>query len=168
MPRSKWLTAAVLFIPVLIWGVLENTGLSAPGKNARLKLGTNYALIIGIGNYQNWPKLTSPTRDAEQIAKVLADNYNFRKSNIILLTDKASEKPTLLNILTQVDRYAEKLGPDDNLLIFFSGHSTEDDQGETYWIPIDGKKNSKLTWLSHKSISEDIFSSDLLLQDTSP
>jgi hypothetical protein len=114
--------------------------------------GTNHALIVGINNYAQWPVLKSPVKDAHRIADTLAQKYNFSKSNITLLTDKTEEKPTLINILTAIEGYVSTLREDDNLLIFFSGQSFEDDKGETYWIPIDGKKTSRLTWLKHSTI----------------
>ena len=105
-------------------------------KAAKIGSGTNHALIVGINGYSQWPALKSPVKDAHRIADTLAKKYNFSKSNITLLTDKTKDKPTLINIL----------------LIFFAGQSFEDDEGETYWIPIDGKKKSKLTWLKHSTI----------------
>ncbi len=122
---------------------------AGPGK---VDSGTNHALIVGINGYAQWPVLKSPVKDAHRIAETLAKKYNFRKSNIALLTDKTREKPTLINILTAIERYMSILKEDDNLLIFFAGQSFEDDKGETYWIPIDGKKTSKLTWLKHSTI----------------
>jgi hypothetical protein len=104
--------------------------------------------------------LKSPVKDAEQIEKILTKKYNFRKSNIILLTDNTRDKPTLVNILTSLERYASRLTSNDNLLIFFSGHSKEDDDGETYWIPRDGKKKSKLTWLKHSDLCDELFASE--------
>lgn len=150
--KSTKIIAAALC--VICWSSLANEGLSAPDP-----AGTNHALIIGINNYTGWPKLESPVKDAEKIAKILIDRYNFKKSNVNLLTDKTKEKPTLVNILTHMDRYINDLGENDNLLIFFSGHSIEDDEGETYWIPIDGKKKSKMTWLSHTDLASEVFAS---------
>ena len=114
--------------------------------------GTNHALIIGINGYTQWPALKSPVRDAGRIADTLVQKYNFNKANITLLTDRTREKPTLVNILTAIEGYINALKEDDNLFIFFSGQSYEDDEGETYWIPIDGKKRSRLTWLKHSTI----------------
>jgi len=153
MTFSKTLTTAFSILLIIFWAPLAPDGISAGSPPA----GTNHALFVGINGYSQWPKLESPVRDAESIAGVLIEKYNFKKSTVALLTDNTSEKPTLLNILTYLDRYSSTLSENDNLLIFFSGHSTEDDQGETYWIPIDGKKKSKLTWLSHTAITEDVF-----------
>lgn len=149
----KFIISALI---IFLLAIMAGEGISA------LKLksaGTNHALIIGIGNYQNLTSLKSPVSDAEALAGVL-QKYNFSKSNITLLTDKTKEKPTLVNILTSLDKYIGTLTEKDNLLVFFSGHSTEDKDGETYWIPADGKKDSKFTWLKHSSIIDQLFASE--------
>jgi len=122
--------------------------------------GENHALIIGINNYEEWSKLKSPVKDAEEMAKILSVKYNFKKSNITLLTDTSKEKPTLGNILANLNRYLDTMTGKDNLLVFFSGHGAEDDQGETYWVPINGKKNVKMTWIKHSDLCKEIFASE--------
>lgn len=149
----KFIISALI---VLLLAIMAREGISALKLKAA---GTNHALIIGISNYQNLTSLKSPVSDAEALAGVLAQKYNFSKSNIILLTDKTKEKPTLVNILTSIDKYVNTLTEKDNLLVFFSGHSTEDKDGETYWIPADGKKDSKFTWLKHSSLVDELFGS---------
>lgn len=151
------MTSTILF--VLLLACLAGIGISAV-KQSGPDTGKNHALIIGINDYDRWPKLKSPVKDAEAIAKVLTQKYNFSKSNIILLTDKTKDKPTLANIINHLDNFAVKLTDKDNLLVFFSGHSIEDEDGETYWIPKNGKKKSKLTWLKHSAITEEYFTSE--------
>ena len=155
MTAKKSITITVSILLILLLACLTGRELSA-----RKNTGTNHALIIGISNYSNWSKLESPAKDAEAIAKALAKQYNFRKSNIKLLTDNTKEKPTLINILTSLDNHAAKLTENDNLLIFFTGHSLEDDEGETYWIPIDGREKSKRSWLKHSDIVEEMFATE--------
>jgi len=140
MSFSKSFSIALLILPAAFLATLVNEGVPALAANKARSLGENHALIIGINSYAQWPKLKSPVGDAEIISKVLTEKYNFKKSNITLLTDKTKEKPTLITILTALDGYVNKLSENDNLLVFFAGQSTEDDDGETYWIPIDGKK----------------------------
>ena len=133
------------------WAGFANEGRSAVSTKNGSESALNHALIIGINNYDHWPELKSPVNDAEAITKILAEKYDFNKSKIVLLTDNTKEKPTLVNILNYLDKFASELTEKDNLLIFFSGHSKEDDQGETYWIPINGKKK---TGTPHISIAD--------------
>ena len=159
MPQNRRIATTVFFISACMVIGLVAAVFSALSGKGRPDTGENHALIIGIGNYANWDKLESPTKDAEAIAKFLAERYDFKKSNITMLTDKSKEKPTIGNILTALDANVKNLTEKDNLLIFFSGHSTEDEDGETYWVPADGKKNTKLTWLKHANLIEEYFAS---------
>jgi hypothetical protein len=145
--------------------ILLSAGISVIGvHSAPLKelpdTGENHALIIGINNYEEWSRLKSPVKDAEEMAKILSVKYNFEKSNITILTDNSKEKPTLGNILASINKYMNSLTAKDNLLVFFSGHGAEDDQGETYWVPINGKKNVKMTWIKHSDLCKEVFASE--------
>jgi len=155
MTAKKSITITVSILLILLLACLTGVELSA-----RKTTGNNHALIIGVSSYKNWSKLKSPAKDAAAIAKALAKQYNFRKSNITLLSDNTKEKPTLINILTSLDNYVGELTENDNLLIFFTGHSLEDDEGETYWIPQDGRKKSKRSWVKHSDIVEEMFASE--------
>ena len=172
MTSSKSIIIIFSVFLILFWTSLANEGLTAlpAGGDSPYE---NHAFIIGIGDYKNWPKLESPVKDAEELAKILLEKYDFKKSNVTVLTDKTKEKPTLLNILTYLEGYTTQLTAKDNLMIFFSGHSAEDDKGETYWVPVDGKKKTKMTWLSHTSLCVEVFASKdfkvkslLILTDT--
>ncbi|MFC1489404.1 caspase domain-containing protein, partial [Thermodesulfobacteriota bacterium] len=156
MPNSNKIKI-VLSVFLLLVAILAGVGLTALSKKNSVSMRYNHAFIIGINNYEHWPKLESPVKDAEAVAKILLDKYDFKKENIVLLTDKTAKQPTEATILDYLDGYIEKLTKNDNLLIFFSGHSTEDDDGETYWIPKDGRKRLRY-WLSHTELSESYFS----------
>jgi Protein of unknown function (DUF1566)/Caspase domain len=155
MPARRWIGFAP--IALLLAVGFGTAVICAVSGSARPDTGTNHALIIGIGKYAKWSRLEGPVKDAESISKVLAERYDFKKSNITLLTDKTSDKPTLVNVLTALDGLVRELGEKDNLFVFFSGHSNEDEDGETYWIPADGKKKTKLTWLKHSSLIDEYF-----------
>ena len=158
MTSSKSIILIFSVFLILFWTSLANEGLTAlpAGGDSPYE---NHAFIIGIGDYKNWPKLESPVKDAEELAKILLEKYDFKKSNVTLLTDKTKEKPTLLNVLTYLEEYTTQLTDKDNLLIFFSGHSVEDDKGETYWVPMDGKKKTRMTWLRHTDLCVEVFAS---------
>jgi len=147
---------------MLLFLALAGAWLARHAYSALAGTGKNHALLIGIGEYDQWDPLASSAKDAEELANALAERYNFSRSNITVLNDRSKEKPTLVNIITALDRLRRELGDNDNLLVFFSGHSIQDEEGETYWVPKDGKKRTKLTWLSHSGLIEEYFGSDQL------
>lgn len=150
IPRS--IIFASSFLIILLWSNVANEGLFALSKAIVPDNGVNHALIIGIGAYDEWPRLTSPPKDAREIARILTEKYNFKPENITLLTDDSKEKPTMINIGSALQKYLEQLTDKDNLLIFYSGHSYEDERGETYWIPKEASKKLPVTWLNHSYI----------------
>lgn len=147
-------TFTVLFIRSAEWELL------ATPEEVPTQSDNNYAILIGISQYDKLPDFESPARDAGEITRILEEKYDFKKKNIVLLTDNAAQKPTRINILSTIDRFVRKLTEKDNLLIYYSGHSTEDEKGETYWIPKDGDKNLKLTWLKHSDICREYLASE--------
>jgi hypothetical protein len=158
IPRSIILTSS--FLIILLWSTVANEGLFALSTEIVPDNGVNHALIIGIGSYDEWAKLDSPPKDAKEIARILTEKYNFKAENITLLTDDTKEKPTLVNIVSALDRYVSRLTDKDNLLIFYSGHSADDEEEETYWIPKDANKKLKVTWLKHSDICKEYLANE--------
>jgi len=157
VPRSIIFTISVFL--ALLWLNLANEGLFALSEKGTVDTGVNHALVIGISDYAQWEKLKSPSKDAAEIAKILTEKYDFKKKNVVLLNDASKDKPTTANILTYISKYVSELSEKDNLLIFYSGHSAEDDKGETYWIPEDAKKKLKMTWLKHSDLCNEFLAS---------
>ena len=114
---------------------------------ANLKLGNNYAVIIGNNTYQDgaYPALESAVSDSVALSQVLKSRYGYQTT----LLNNASR----LEILTALNNMREKLGPDDNLLIYYAGHG-EVKGRQGYWIPVDAKDNAPATWISNAQISD--------------
>ena len=81
-----------------------------------------HAVVIGIANYRNACPLPDAVRnDARDVAEILtSDAYcGYRPNNVHLLLD---EDATLARIRTALDSVAKASGPNDSVVIFFSGH----------------------------------------------
>ena len=98
-----------------------------------------HALLIGVNEYPNEPKLLcklpSSAKDMRDIADVLVEFAGFQRENIVLMTDDSTEdalKPTCQNIRAQVEKMKNSLSKGDLLLVAFSGHGVVIDlQDET-------------------------------------
>ena len=102
----------------------------------------SYALIIGIDKYENVQNLDYAVSDANSIASLLKDNFNFPSKNVkVLLNNEA----TYLNIRESLDEISSLAKENDRVLIFFAGHGLTNDLpggGEMgYILPIDGKRD---------------------------
>lgn len=114
------------------------------------RLGDYYALIIGIDAYQEWRPLNTAVKDALAVRKVLIERYGFPSGNIIF---RRNEEATQQQIIDDLMGILPDLKEDDNFLLYFAGHGElRKDANEGFWIPVDGKIDSMLTWVSHSSI----------------
>ncbi len=111
-------------------------------------LGRYYGLIIGINNYQNWPRLTTAINDAKMIDEVLNSKYGFNNQLLI----NASYK----EIVTTFKRLKAKLTVNDNLLIYYAGRSHRDADGQSYWLPADAERTEPKNWLKTNIITQEL------------
>lgn len=111
------------------------------------RAGNGYAVIIGNDDYQDsgYPTLQSARSDATVVSQVLRARYAYQTT---LLLDASR-----LEILTALNTMREKLGPNDNLLIYYAGHG-EIKGSQGYWIPSDAKSATASTWISNAAISD--------------
>lgn len=105
--------------------------------------GELYAVIIGIGNYQNENirDLKFAVNDAKAIYELLIDpNYGRIPENHIqlLLDHKATKK----DIQFAIGKWlSEKASPEDTVLFYYAGHGAPDGNS-FYWVTYDADMNS--------------------------
>lgn len=97
--------------------------------------GQNYLFTIGIDQYQYWPTLRCAVKDVQDFAAILLSRYQFDKDHWLTLLNKEA---TLKNILIKFRELFQKITPEDNLIVYFSGHGHYDELTKTgYWIPVE-------------------------------
>jgi hypothetical protein len=114
--------------------------------------GKYYALLIGVNDYNdpNLPNLDYPIADAENLYNILITNYSFDKENITLIKNA---KRADINIA--LDNLAQKVTPEDNLLIFYAGHGWWDQKADIgYWLPADASKSYKTEWFRNSTLCD--------------
>jgi hypothetical protein len=85
------------------------------GRNA---FGKSVAVVVGVGDYDRFRKLSAPAGDAMRVRDFLRDEAGF--DQIITLTD---EKATYARIAELMEtRIPDAVGPNDRFLFYFSGH----------------------------------------------
>lgn len=110
----------------------------------------NFLFVVGINDYEHWPKLNNAVKDANDITSTLLKQYNFDFGNVTLLKN---EQATRSNIYKSLRSLIEQVTPQDNLLVYFSGHGYFDGVlNEGYWIPVDAKVNNSGDYLSNSDI----------------
>ena len=100
-------------------------------KVGDLDFGRYYALIIGNRQYRSLTDLDTPWNDAKELGRVLEEKYGFQVQ-MLLDADRFS-------IMKAINDLHEKLGENDNLLLYYAGHGNLIDVGERdtgYWLPV--------------------------------
>jgi WD40 repeat protein len=152
------LTMGENFINIEVTDINDNIALrkfvvtrkSAEGEEYNPAVAKNFLLVIGINNYAFWPKLNNAVKDVNDIAGVLMSRYNFDFANITILKD---EQATRSNIYNSLRSLIEKVSPQDNLIVYFSGHGFFDDLlSEGYWIPVEAHVGSSGDYISNTEI----------------
>jgi len=109
-----------------------------------------YALIIGVSEYLDTDlNLAEPVNDAQKLYDILTTEYTFEKENITFL-----KSPTKAEIFATLENMRHSIGKNDNLLIFYAGHGSWDEEMEVgYWLPSDATKDNRVNWMSTADIT---------------
>ncbi len=104
--------------------VTRAIGASVPAPAAGPRIANRWAVVIGVGDYdnKNVPRLRFAESDADAMYRLLTTRAGYPRENVVLLTDRAPEKPTLQNIrLALGDFLPRKTTRDDMVLIYYAG-----------------------------------------------
>lgn len=114
--------------------------------------GNYYALLIGIQNYDDpfFPDLDHPIEDVQTMYNVLVNQYAFNDERVSMVLD-----PTREDMMNALDELSKKVSPIDNVLIFYAGHGTWDEESEIgYWLPKNANKDKKAEWFRNSAIRD--------------
>lgn len=98
---------------------------------------TSWAVVIGINEYQRWPRLEYAVNDAQTIAQYLS-RLGFNR--VTTLLNGEATRQNILRVLG--DELKAKTDREDRVFIFYAGHGQTEDLPnggkEGYIIPVDG------------------------------
>ncbi len=119
----------------------------------------SWAVIIGINDYQNWPKLKYGVNDANGIEEALVRKFGFRRENIIRLRDGEATRQRIMQVLGDELTNPDKVKRDDRVFFFFAGHGATrilpDGRQIGFLIPADAdRSNYYSTAISMTSLRE--------------
>lgn len=117
----------------------ENISLSSPQDTLEFS-GNYYALIIGNNNYRNLPKLKTAQHDAQEVKRVLEQEYGFKTQ---LLLDA-----TRVDMLHALNYFRKTLKEEDFFLLYYAGHGEFDKIAQkAYWLPVDALRDDDTNWI---------------------
>jgi len=113
----------------------------APGELYR----DSHALIIGIDQYAQWPKLSHAVRDAQAVREALVTRFGFTADRVTLLTDGEATRGNILKALNERFGDAKRVKRDDRVFVFFAGHGSTrklpSGREVGYIVPVDAGLN---------------------------
>jgi len=113
---------------------------------------TNHVLVIGIDEYVHCPKLYNCVKDAKDFIDVLTTRFRFDKKNIRTLINSEA---TRRNIYKAFISLAKILSPQDNLIVYFSGHGEYFKTiGKGYWIPVMAEQGDYSQYLNNSEVKD--------------
>ena len=108
-----------------------------------VNFGRYYALVIGNNKYTHFDNLQTAVNDAESVASVLRSRYGFKTS---VLKNASKRK-----MLSAFNRFSQRLGKNDNLLIYYAGHGQL--SGGGHWLPSNAGKSNKKSWIPNTQLT---------------
>lgn len=100
--------------------------------------GRQVALLIGCEKYQKVTPLMYVDNDVQKLAETLRDRGGF--DEVVEVSDLAKEAtkiPHKSTIMSVVPDFLQKRGPNDTVIVYFSGHGFRDTNGVMYLAPLD-------------------------------
>lgn len=137
------------------------TAVSDPGKKLYRE---SWAVIVGINDYQNWPKLRYAVNDANAIEETLVTKFGFKHENIRKLLNGDATRQHIMEVLGDEFTDSRKVSREDRVFFFFAGHGAtrtfEDGRQLGFIVPVDAdRENYYSTAISMSSLRE---ASDLI------
>lgn len=124
----------------------------------------SWAVIVGINDYQNWPKLRYAVNDANGIEEALVQKFGFKRENIRKMLNGEATRQRIMEVLGDEFTDGKKIQRDDRVFFFFAGHGAtrtfEDGRQLGFIVPVDADaSNYYSTAISMTSLRE---ASDLI------
>jgi len=118
----------------------------------KTKIGKNFLLIIAIDNYVHCRPLNNAVKDAQKIAELLLTKFQFERSHSAFLYN---ESATEENIHKKFEELAETITPNDNFVLYFSGHGEEHEKlKKGTWIPYNVEPSAHYDHISNSDIHD--------------
>ncbi len=114
--------------------------------------GKSWFLGIAINRYDHFPHLNNAVKDVRDIAALLEALYDIEPDRVFTLFDEAATRENIISVL---DQMIEKVGPNDKVLIYYSGHGHLNRKtGKGFWIPYDAQPENTAQYILNSTIKD--------------
>jgi peptidoglycan/xylan/chitin deacetylase (PgdA/CDA1 family)/uncharacterized caspase-like protein len=131
---------------------------AAPGEPSKL-YHNSWAVIIGVNDYQSWPKLRYAVNDANAIEEKLVNHFGFQRDHITKLLNGDATRQRIVRVLGDELSDSRKVQREDRVFFFFAGHGAtrtlEDGRQIGFIVPVDAdRENYYSTAISMTTLRE--------------
>jgi peptidoglycan/xylan/chitin deacetylase (PgdA/CDA1 family) len=106
----------------------------------------SWAAVIGIDDYQKWPKLRYAANDARAVRDLLIQKYKFKPENVFLLLNQDATRQNILSLLGDKLANTDMVKREDRVFVFYAGHGATrklpSGRDLGYIIPVDADLTS--------------------------
>lgn len=106
----------------------------------------SWAAVIGIDDYERWPKLRYAANDAQAVRDALIQKYKFKPENVFVLLNQDATRQSILSLLGDKLANPDMVKRDDRVFVFFAGHGATrklpSGRDLGYIIPVDADLNN--------------------------
>ena len=98
-----------------------------------------YAVVMGVEDYRDLPRVDYAKRDAEMIKQYLVRSLGYREQNVVLLLN---DRATKSGLEARIEKWLPKqvaAHPDAEVFVYYGGHGAPDvNTNEAFLVPYDG------------------------------
>jgi peptidoglycan/xylan/chitin deacetylase (PgdA/CDA1 family)/tetratricopeptide (TPR) repeat protein len=106
----------------------------------------SWAVIIGINDYQKWPKLRYAVNDANGMEDILVSRFGFQRDHIRKLINGEATRQRIMEVLGDELSDSRKVQREDRVFFFFAGHGAtrtlEDGRQIGFIVPADADRSN--------------------------
>ncbi len=117
-----------------------------PADSSRKFYRDSWAVIVGINDYQKWPKLRYAVNDANGIEEALVSRFGFQRDHIRKLTNGEATRQRIMEVLGDEFTDNKRIQREDRVFFFFAGHGAtrnlDDGRQIGFIVPVDADKSS--------------------------
>jgi len=119
----------------------------------------SWAVVIGINDYQHWPKLRYAVNDANAIDEILVTKFGFKPDHVRKLLNADATRERIMEILGDDFTDGRRVQREDRVFVFFAGHGAtrtfEDGRQLGFIVPVDAdQENYYATAISMSALRE--------------
>ncbi|MEZ6109944.1 MAG: caspase family protein [Pirellulaceae bacterium] len=135
----RYVTLLTLISLLYLNAKVQNANAQPPDSSSAAD-GQQWAILIGAENYRFAAPLAYTINDVDQLALTMRERGGVSARNIVRFVDSADDElrqPLRQSLLSELPKWLEKPGPNDRLLVYFSGHGFQSDDGKLFLAPLD-------------------------------